>query len=73
MDRQGVAAQALSLTQPMVYWASDDLSRRLSAVFNDALAVAHEAYPSRFFGLAILPMQDSKLAIAELDRVAYSR
>ena len=69
MDEQGVTAQALSLTQPMVYWASGDLSRRLSAAFNDALAAAHEAYPNRLFGLAILPMQEPALALSELERV----
>ena len=26
MDRQGAGMHALSLTQPMVYWADDDLS-----------------------------------------------
>lgn len=70
MDDQGVGVQALSLTQPMVYWASGELSRRLSAVFNDALAAAHEAHPRRLLGLAILPMQDPALALAELERVA---
>jgi len=70
MDVQGVQAQALSLTQPMVYWATGDLSRRLSAAFNDAVALAHEKHPSRFFGLAVLPMQEPKLALAELERVS---
>ena len=70
MDDQGVVVQALSLTQPMVYWAAGELSRRLSAAFNDAVAAAHEAHPSRFFGLAILPMQEPALALAELERVA---
>lgn len=70
MDEQGVSVQALSLTQPMVYWAPDDLSKRLSVAFNDALVSAHEAHPARLFGLAILPMHKPELAIAELDRVA---
>ncbi len=62
--------QALSLTQPMVYWPGKDLSLRLSEAFNDALIAAHEEYPKRLVGLAILPMQDPDLAIAELDRIA---
>jgi aminocarboxymuconate-semialdehyde decarboxylase len=70
MNAQGVKAQALSLTQPMVYWAKGDLSRRLSAAFNDAVVKAHDKYPDRLFGLAILPMQEPALALAELDRVA---
>ena len=70
MDAQGVRTQALSLTQPMVYWAGEALSRRLSAEFNDAVASAHEEYPHRFVGLAMLPMQAPALAVAELERAA---
>jgi aminocarboxymuconate-semialdehyde decarboxylase len=70
MDVQGVDMQVLSLTQPMVYWSGKDLSRRLSEAFNDALIAGHEEYPKRLVGLAILPMQDPGLAIAELDRIA---
>jgi len=68
MDEKGVDIHALSLTQPMVYWASDDLARRLSEVYNDACAAAHEAYPDRFIGLAMLPMLNPDMAIAELER-----
>ena len=70
MDAQGVRTQALSLTQPMVYWAGEALSRRLSAEFNDAVASAHEEHPDRFVGLAMLPMQAPALAVAELERAA---
>jgi aminocarboxymuconate-semialdehyde decarboxylase len=70
MDEQRVAIQALSLTQPMVYWADDTISRRLSASFNDALVAANEHSPQRFFGLAMLPMQYPREALLELDRVA---
>ena len=70
MDEQRVNIHALSLTQPMVYWASTDLSRRLSEAFNDACVAAHKAHPAHFLGLAILPMQDPKMAVAELNRVA---
>lgn len=70
MDDSAVAIQALSLTQPMVYWPDEALSERLAAVFNDALAAAHEAYPTRLIGLATLPMQKPELALKELDRVA---
>ena len=70
MDAQGVAVQALSLTQPMVYWADRALSEKLAVTFNDALAEAHGRYPERLVGLATLPMQAPDLALAELDRVA---
>ncbi|MGH6943778.1 MAG: amidohydrolase family protein, partial [Geminicoccaceae bacterium] len=70
MDRIGVDVHALSLTQPMVYWAGRDLAQRLAAAFNDSLAAANEAHPDRLVGLATLPMQEPELAVAELERVA---
>ena len=70
MDEQGVAMHALSLTSPMVYWADDDLSLRLSQAFNDGCAAAHEAHPDRLVGLAMLPMLAPSLAIEELERAA---
>jgi len=70
MDEQGVAAHALSLTQPMVYWAGRELGMRLAAVFNDEAAAAHEKAPQRFYGLAMLPMHTPDLATREAERVA---
>ena len=32
MDEQGVAVHALSLSQPMLYWAGRDLGKRLAVV-----------------------------------------
>lgn len=52
MDRQGVRVHVLSLTQPMVYWADDDLGLELSIAFNDACSAAHRAHPERLFGFA---------------------
>jgi len=70
MNRQGVAVQALSLTAPMVYWADGATGRRLSAVWNDAASAAHVAHPDRFVVCAMLPMQDTARALAELERAA---
>ena len=70
MDRQRVDVQALSLTQPMVYWADDDLGLQLSVAFNDAVSAAHKQYPERLLGFATLPFQNPKLALEELDRAA---
>ena len=70
MNRQGVGVQALSLTVPMVYWADGPTGTRLSAAFNDAASAAHVAYPDRFVGCAMLPMQDPLRALEELDRAA---
>lgn len=70
MDRQGVAVQVLSLTVPMVYWASGDAGLRLARTFNDAASEAHVAHPGRFVTAPILPMQSPVEALAELERVA---
>jgi aminocarboxymuconate-semialdehyde decarboxylase len=70
MDASGVTAQILSLTQPMVYWAGEALAERLSTIYNDSLARAHEHAPDRLFGFSTLPMQFPSRAIAEARRVA---
>ena len=70
MDRQGVKMHALSLTQPMVYWADDDLGLKLCVAFNDAISAAHRAHPERLIGFACLPFQNARLALEELERVS---
>ena len=70
MDRQGVKIHALSLTQPMVYWADDDLGMQLCIAFNDAISAAHGQHPDRLIGFACLPMQNPELALEELERSA---
>jgi aminocarboxymuconate-semialdehyde decarboxylase len=70
MDRAGVGMHALSLTQPMVYWADDELAVRLCVAFNDAVSAAHRRYPERFVGFACLPFQNARLALEELERAA---
>ena len=70
MDRTGVRTHALSLTQPMVYWADDDLGLRLCVAFNDAVSDAHRRHPERFIGFACLPLQNARLALEELERAA---
>jgi aminocarboxymuconate-semialdehyde decarboxylase len=70
MDQQGVGMHALSLTQPMVYWADDELGVQLCVAFNDAISAAHKAHPDRLIGFACLPMQNPTLAVKELERAA---
>ncbi len=70
MDRQGVDVHALSLTAPMVYWASPAFGLALSQAYNDAAAAAHAKHPGRFVGLAMVPMQAPELALKELERAA---
>ena len=70
MDRQGVDVHALSLTAPMVYWASPAFGLALSQAYNDAAAAAHAKHPGRLVGLAMVPMQAPELALKELERAA---
>jgi aminocarboxymuconate-semialdehyde decarboxylase len=69
MDAAGVSMQALSTVPVMFsYWAKPadalDLSRRL----NDHIAEVVRANPTRFTGLATIPLQDPDLAARELER-----
>lgn len=70
MDHQGLGMHALSLTQPMVYWADDDLGMQLCVAFNNAISAAHLAHPDRLIGFACLPFQNPHLALEELERAA---
>jgi aminocarboxymuconate-semialdehyde decarboxylase len=70
MDARGIDVHALSLTTPMVYWASAPLGLALSQAFNDAASAAHRKHPQRLVGLAMLPMQAPDLAVRELERAA---
>ena len=70
MDARGIDLHALSLTTPMVYWASPPLALALSQAFNDAASAAHRRHPQRLVGLAMLPMQAPDLALRELERAA---
>src|SRR5438128_4365006 len=70
MDQRRIDVHALSLTTPMVYWASPGLGVALSQAFNDAASAAHEKHPQRLLGLAMVPMQAPELALKELERAA---
>ena len=70
MDDARVDMHALSLTSPMVYWAPPEFGLKLSQVFNDGCAAAHQKYPNRFIGMAMLPMQAPALAVEEAKRAA---
>ena len=71
MNRIRVDVHALSLTRPMLYWADGPLGLKLAQAVNDAMAEAHQAFPDRFVGLALLPMQVPSLALEELERVFH--
>jgi aminocarboxymuconate-semialdehyde decarboxylase len=70
MDQRRIDVHALSLTTPMVYWASSAFGLALSQAFNDAASAAHRKHPQRLVGLAMVPMQAPDLAVRELERAS---
>ena len=50
------------------YWANPDDCLELSRYLNDHLAELVNKYPKNYLGLATIPMQDTELAIQELER-----
>ncbi len=69
MDERRIDAYVLSLTNPMVYWAPPAFGLKLAQTFNDACSAAYCAH-QRFIGTIMLPMQDTALAVQELERAA---
>ena len=70
MDARKVNMYTLSMTNPMVYWAPSAFALKLSQAVNNAGSAAHLKYPDRFVSTIMLPMQDPKLAVEELERAA---
>ncbi|MFE0208893.1 amidohydrolase family protein [Streptomyces sp. NPDC058985] len=69
MDANGVTMQVLSLTPPGVQMQPDAaIAVRDAQVANDALAGIVDAHPTRFGGLAALPLQDPRAAVREARR-----
>ena len=71
-DNDNVNIQVLSTVPVMFnYWAKPEQTYDLSRYLNDHIAGVTRDYPDRFVGLGTLPMQDTKLAIKELERCMY--
>jgi aminocarboxymuconate-semialdehyde decarboxylase len=69
MDAQGVDVQVLSIHTPFFGYHLDAAQGgALAREVNDEIAAMTRQWPTRFAGLATLPMQDTKTAIAELER-----
>jgi aminocarboxymuconate-semialdehyde decarboxylase len=69
MDRDGTDFAVLSIAPPLfLYWAGVDGAAAAARTINDSIAAMVEQAPTRFAGLATLPMQDPKAAVAELRR-----
>jgi aminocarboxymuconate-semialdehyde decarboxylase len=70
MDQMGVAIQVLTVSG--VHQATDMLpieeSLRLERMKNDRMSQIVKANPTRYVGFGSLPLQEPKLAVAELER-----
>lgn len=65
----GVSVQVLSTVPVMFsYWAKPEDCLELSKFLNDHIAQIIHKFPKRFIGLGTVPMQNTKLAIQELQR-----
>jgi aminocarboxymuconate-semialdehyde decarboxylase len=69
MDAQSIDVQVVSIHTPFFgYHLDASQGARLASEVNDEIAGMTRQWPTRFAGLATLPMQDVKTAIAELER-----
>ena len=69
MDETEVTMQVLS-TIPVLfnYWAEPKDALETSRFFNDHIAETVDKDPTRFIGIGTIPLQDSDLAIKEMER-----
>src|SRR6185295_15906944 len=69
MDAQGVDVQVVSIHTPFFgYFLEPAEGLRLAREVNDDIAELARSWPTRFAGLATLPMQDVGAAVTELER-----
>jgi predicted TIM-barrel fold metal-dependent hydrolase len=68
MDRYGIQAQVLSVSEPGVSFLSGAPAVALAQRVNDYSAALIQAQPTRFSALGVLPMPDVAASITELRR-----
>ncbi|GAK05705.1 2-amino-3-carboxymuconate-6-semialdehyde decarboxylase [Geomicrobium sp. JCM 19037] len=69
MNKAGVDMQVLSpIPVTFSYWAPVEEALEMSKIQNDFIAETVQAYPQKFFGLGTVPLQDTEIAIHEMNR-----
>ena len=67
MDASGIAMTALSINDPGPEWFGEE-GPEVARILNNFVANIVRNYPTRFFGLCVLPLQDMTASLVELDR-----
>ena len=69
MDAMGIDVQAISVAPPrLLLLDRPRAGASLARMLNENLAEIVAGHPDRFVGLATVPMQDVRAAVAELER-----
>src|SRR5690606_9945656 len=68
MDRMGIDVQAISpAPNQTYYWTEPGEGRDLARMVNERIAEICGKWPDRFVGLGTVPLQDTSLAVRELE------
>lgn len=70
MDAAGIARTALSINDPGPEWFGPD-GPIVAQLYNDFVADTVRQHPTRFFGICVLPLQDMRASLTELDRCVH--
>jgi predicted TIM-barrel fold metal-dependent hydrolase len=69
MDALGVDMQLITPTIGFYQYDNElEMTKRIQRECNDEIAETVAAHPTRFAGMATVPMQDTKSAVAEMER-----